>query len=761
MALAPHLAQALALHQAGRLAEAAALYEAALARSPLDPDALHLLGVIRQQQGDFGASIALIGQALDRREDAAFASNLANAYLGLGRFEEAAAACRKAIALNAAFGMAYANLGVALRALGRPAEAMEALRLAIVIEPGRAEAQASLGVVLLELGRRAESIAVLRGLIASQPGYAPAHYNLGNSLAAEETPETLIEALASFDQAIALAPAYGEAHANRASILRRLGRLPEAEAAYRIALAQGAVNALTRYNLGLLLAEAGRSEEALAEQDLAIALAPDFAAAHSHRGNILAALGREAEAMAAHARALTLAPGDAALGHNLGLTLAHLGYHDRALAAQMQAIALRPDYADAYAGLVGCYLEDGRVDEALAAARKAVALDARSSMTQTALGRALLEVDDEAGARTALEAALALRPTYGQAHLNLGVLLSREGRIAEAEAEYRIALDLRPETWEAHFNIGTVRLQAGDYARGWPEFEYRLNAPDRRRSEARYPEPLWTDQDLAGRTILLHAEQGLGDVIQCARFIPDIAARGARIILEAPAALHRLFAPLAGVEALVEPGCSHAPADLRLPLFSLPHRVRATLQSLPGPMPYLQPPQALREAWGERLDALAPRPGPRVGVVWSGNVTAKVNRGRSIPLAAFAPLAKAVGAPLISLQKQYGLDELQALPPGMSVLTLGEAYDAGDMADTAAVIEALDLVVACDTSVAHLAGAVGAPTWLAINTTPDWRWLKDRSDSPWYPSLRVFRQQAAGDWDGVAEAMAAAWTASA
>jgi tetratricopeptide (TPR) repeat protein len=753
----PRLGVAIARHRAGAVDEAAALYQAILADNPKDADALNLLGVIRQQRGEAAASIALISQALAARADPAFASNLANAFLVLGRFEEAVGACRLALSMNAAFGMAHANLGVALRALGRLDEAEQALRAAIAIEPTRPEAQASLGVVLLELGRRDEAITVLRGLIAARPDYPQGHYNLGNAVASADTPEALAEALPYYDRAVALRPNYAEAHANRAGVLRRLGRLDEAETAYATALGLDPRSPLAHYNHGLLLSELGRAAEALEAYDRALALAPNLAVVHSHRGNVLSALERDPEAIAAHDHALALAPNDPNLHHNLGLTLAHQARFAEAAQAHSQALALNPNHAEAHAALAGCLVELGQIQGGLFSARKAIALKPDLGMAHSALGQALLEAGELDAADVALSRAIELRPTLSQGHLNLGVLRFRQGRLAEGEASYEAALALRPDTWEARYNRGVVRLQRGDYAQGWADFEDRLRGPARRRQEANYPQALWTDQDLAGETILVHAEQGLGDVIQCLRFIPQVATLGATVIVEAPEALRRLVEPMPGVARFIGMGQPQPEARYHAPLFSLPHRLGVTLERLPGAMPYLHAPEVLAEAWRERVVEAAPGPGPRVGVVWSGNIHSKVDRGRSIPLADYAPLAAAVGAPLISLQKQYGLDELAALPAGMAVTVLGEAYDAGDLADTAAVIEALDMVVACDTAVAHLAGSLNKPVWLAVNAIADWRWLTRRSDSPWYPSVTVYRQPTPGDWPGVFEAMARDW----
>ncbi len=752
------LADALARHRAGALDEAAGLYAEILNRQPDHADALHLLGVIEQQRGRPKVSADLIARALTLRANPIYSSNLAHALLSLGRYAEAEQACRTALAANPSIGMAHGNLGIALHAQGRLAEAAEALRLAVVIDPARPEPQASLGVVLLELGRRAEAIAVLRALLATQPDSPIAHYNLANAIAADETPSNLTEALGHYDRATTLLPAYADAHANRAAILRRLERYEESEAGFRIALELNPNSALAHYNHGLLLGERDRPAEALAAHDRAIALAPDLAVAHSHRANMLSALGRTEEAMATHSHALSLAPNDALLHHNLGLSFGHEALFEQAAAAQSRSIALKPDYAPAHAALAAALAELDRANQALDAARRAIALDPALGMAHSSLGQALMAKDQLAAAKIALEDAVARRPNLAQSHLNLGVVHLRQGRLAEAEAAYERARTLRPDIWEANYNLGVVHLQQGRYEEAWPGFEHRLRAPGRRRSDARYAQAaLWRGEDLTGKTILLHGEQGLGDILQCARFIPQVVAFAGQVMVEAQAGARRLLERLPGVARFVDMGEPCPPTDFHLPLFSLPQRLGVTLDSLPGPIPYLGVAPDLAQAWRRRIDAAFARPAPRVGVVWSGNVTAKVDRGRSIPLAAFAPLAARLGAPLLCLQKQYGLEQLNALPPGMAVTRLGETYEAGDLADTAAVIQALDLVVACDTSVAHLAGALGAPVWLAINAVGDWRWLTERSDSPWYPSLRIYRQPTVGDWDGVFQAMARDW----
>ena len=334
--------------------------------------------------------------------------------------------------------------------------------------------------------------------------------------------------------------------------------------------------------------------------------------------------------------------------------------------------------------------------------------------------------------------------------------LFRTGRTDEADAAYARAIALDPNLADAHWNQALIKLQRGDYASGFDQYEWRLKRPGRLRDEAQFAQPLWDGSDLGGHAILIHAEQGFGDAIQCVRFLPQVAARGGRVVLQARSPLRRLLEHAPGVAVFVTDGTEAAPpVSCRAPLFSLPRLFARSLDALRGRHPYLSADPALAQAWRARLAAVAPPDaGLRVGVVWSGNVTSEVEQGRSIPLTAFAPLAATPGVRLVSLQKGDGLDQLAAAP--VPVADLGEAYQAGDFADTAAVLANLDLLVACDTAAVHLAGALGVQTLLAVSAVPDWRWLEGRSDSPWYPSVRVFRQTELGEWSDVFSTMARA-----
>ncbi len=743
----------MAHHRAGRLAEAGALYGQVLQAEPDNCDALHLRGVTALQAGDYASAVTLIERAIGFRADPAYHANLGHALNCLGRYEAAAAACRTAAALDPNSALAQCNLGNALRGLGRLDDAAGAYRAALDIAPEFADAHSNLGVVLVEQAKPAEAVEALRAALALRPSYPEALYNLGNALA--ELDGRWEEAVEAYRQATALNPLYVEAHANLGTALKRLGRPEEAAAAYSEAARLRPGWATPRYNLGLVLEELKRTEEALAAHQAAVACDPDHGLAWSHLANALLVLERTEESAAAHERAVTLLPDSWEVRHNLGAALFDRRRFEEALAAHEQALKLKPDFAEAQAGRANALRELNRLEEAVEAAQAAIALKPDYAIAWCALGNIRVEQGLLEEGEAAYGEAASRDPTLADGRCNLGVARFRQGRLDEAEADYRAALEMKPDWPEAHWNLGLLLLQRGDYARGWEEYDWRLKTPSRRASEGRFTTPLWRGEDIAGKRLLLYSEQGLGDMIQCARFIAPAAARAGEVILMAPGALKPLLGRAMGVTRFVAE-TSIPEHDVRLSLFSLPRVLGATPESLPATAPYLTASPRLSERWAKRLETAAPGPGLRVGIVWSGNVTAKVDRGRSIPLACFAPLARVPGVTLISLQKEFGLDQLTTLPEGMTVATLGADYDAGTFADTAAVIANLDLLVACDTSVAHLAGALGRPAWMAINAVGDWRWMTGREDTPWYPSMRLFRQPRRGDWDAVFEWMAGA-----
>ena len=413
-------------------------------------------------------------------------------------------------------------------------------------------------------------------------------------------------------------------------------------------------------------------------------------------------------------------PGYAVAHANLGCALFSLGRFEEAEARHEAALRLEPDYPDALSNLGNALLAQGRFEEAVAAFR----------------------------------AALRLRPDYAEAHANLGAALRDTGDIPEALLHCEAAIELQPGRPDARFNRALALLTAGRYAEGWAEHEHRLALPHYPRRDLGCPQ--WQGEPLAGRRILLHAEQGLGDTLQFVRYAPLVAARGGRVILEVQKPLVGLLARMEGVAEVVACGEELPGFDLHCPLMSLPHAFGTTIETIPACAPYLAPDPDLVARWAALLPSSM---GKRVGLVWAGSPRANeprnhyADRRRSLHLRSLAPLAAIPGVEFVSLQLGPRAAEAQSPPAGMAVLDLTAGI--ADFDDTAALVAGLDLVIAVDTSVAHLAGALGKPVWLLSRFDACWRWLAGREDSPWYPGLRLFRQERPGEWGPVIARVAA------
>jgi len=762
------LASGLDHHRRNALAEAQTLYAQALAIEPDNADALHLMGVLRQQYGDFVGAVDLIQRSLATKPAAHVYANLCNALNQLGRWAEAEAAGRSAVWMDPTAPAARCNLGVAQRGLKKLPEAAATFRGVLALNPSYAGALSNLGVVLTELGELEEAERVLRQALAIEPG-GQALFNLANVLLRQMR---WTEAYDTFIQARTLAPAMHDIHANLGAACKALGRLDEAIDSYLRAVELSPRDSVSLHNYGMILGDAKRHEEAVAVLRAAAGLAPEKAAIYVDLGAALYHVAKARQnadspalfdqAIEALETAVALDITMAAARYNLGLALLDRGRIEEAATRFREAMTLQADYAEAHCNLGHCLAELGQFEEAAEECRRALALKPELVEAQSTLGNIAVGRHDLEAAEVAYRAAVAQRPTMGGAWCNLGVALFRQGRSEEALEACDKALVFSPDLADAHWNRALVLLQRGDYAEGWAEHAWRLRRARRIREDAGFTQPLWDGAPLNGGLVMLHTEQGFGDAIQCARFIPPAARRAGRAILQAQRPLTRLFANLPGLAAVLPDDAPLMPTvDCRLPLFSLPHLFAPTLDSLKDPtqahpVPYLKIPPDLIQTWAERLgQATAGDSAVRIGIVWSGNVGSEAELGRSIPLQAFAPL-DLPGVRLISLQKGDGLSELaDARATGMSVTELGPTFDACDFADTGAIIENLDLVICCDTAVAHLAGALGRPIWLAVNAVADWRWLLHRTDSPWYPSLTIYRQPSRGDWAGLFAKMAA------
>jgi len=663
-----------------------------------------------------------------------------------------------------------------LHTQGRFAEAERAYAELLKREPKNFQAMHLMGVLALQQGQTQRAIVLMRDALALEPRQPLAQRDLGNAFQQLNRSD---EALSCYDKALALKPDMAEVHNNRAITLQALGRAKEALESYSHAIALKPDYAQAYNNRGTILSDRMHKADAIADFDKAIALKPDYIKALNNRGAALADLGRWDEALKDHDRAIALAPGEAASHMQRAGVLMRMGRAGDALASYDRAIALDPALAEAHDGRGTALSVLRRPEEALASSERALALNPHSANFHNNRGSALAALDRPAEALAAHEKALsldpklttalsnraaalarldrveealesvgraiALQPDLAQAHINRGNFLGDLKRYDEALDSFERAIALKPHSADAQFGKATTLLLTGRFDAGWPPYEWRK----KRVGEAFNPQgrPAWTGaEEIAGRTVFVEAEQGFGDTIQFSRYVPLVADRGARVILTAREGQMRL---LGGLDLRIEIVPATSPPsefDYHVALVSLPMAFGTRLDNIPARTPYLRAdPDDVRK-WREKIGA----DGFKIGVSWQGSA---YSAGRSFPLASLAGVAQHPGIRLICLQKGAGSDQLDALPAGMNVETLGPDYVSGDFATTAAVMEALDLVISCDTAIAHLAGALARPVWVALRDAADWRWLQDRDDSPWYPGMRLFRQSSHGDWAGVFGAM--------
>src|SRR5580704_5324713 len=509
-------------------------------------------------------------------------------------------------------------------------------------------------------------------------------------------------------------------------------------------------------NLGIALLHLKRPAEALASYDAAIALKPDFAEAHYNRGIALRDLQRLGEALTSYDTAIALKPDNAEAHYNRGNALRDLKRPEDALASYDKAIALRPDHADAYNNRGAALLDLKRFEEALASCDKAVGLEPGHADAHNNRGNALRELQRPEEALASHDTAIALKPDFAQAHYNRGIALTALQRSEDALASYDKAIALKPDYAEAHWNQSLGFLLVGRFEQGWRQFEWRkkLKAPLGLRL---FTQPVWLGaEDIAGKTLFIYWEQGLGDTIQFCRYAKLAQARGAKVVLSVQQPLVTLLKELSPTIRIIGPDEVPADFDYHSPLLSLPLALGTTVSNIPAAIPYLKSNGEKSLVWKERLGE---KNKPRVGLVWSGGFRPNqteawnFNSRRDIPLAKLADL-KNPNIAFYSLQKgEPAESELAALMrdhwDGPDIIDFTSRLH--DFSDTAALMENLDLIISVDTSTAHLAGALGKPVWILNRFDTCWRWLLQRADSPWYPTVKLYRQEKFGRWDDVVE----------
>ena len=527
-------------------------------------------------------------------------------------------------------------------------------------------------------------------------------------------------------------------------ITARTRRTQEAIQLLQRAAGSDPKDAAVQSHLGNVLRGLNRPAEALQCYERALTLKPDYAEAHYNRGNALCDLKRPTDALESYERALSLMPDIAEAYNNRGVALNALDRPTEALTSYERALALKPDYAEAHNNRGIALFELRRYADALESHDRALRLRSNYAEGYFNRGMALNALHRPAEALQSYERALALEPGSAEAYNNRGMALFDLMRYAEAIESYERALALKADFVSAHWNLALCRLLLGDFALGWQEYEWRLKVGQQADPGRRFVQPRWLGaQPLDGKAILLQCEQGLGDTLQFCRYAKNVAALGARVLLEVQPPLVQLLADLDGVTQVLEEGSPLPAFDYHCPLMSLPLTFETDLRNIPSHVPYVRSDAVRIAAWQQRLGV---RTKPRVGLVWSGGVAHRNDHNRSIALAELLPIVSD-WADWLSLQKSLSESDAELLASCPHVRHAGDAL--GDFADTAALVELMDVVVTVDTSVAHLAGAMGKPVWILLPCNPDWRWLLDRADSPWYPTARLFRQPAVGDWTAV------------
>jgi Flp pilus assembly protein TadD len=491
----------------------------------------------------------------------------------------------------------------------------------------------------------------------------------------------------------------------------RSGNYDAAVQYLRNALQHDPANAAAYCNLGYILQDRGRLDDAVKYYRTAVQLNPELFEAHINLGNALREMGQFDEAISYYQKALELDPGAPGAYINLGVTFQKAGRPAEAAVYCRRAAEIDPGDANVYYNLGIALQDEGQLDEAVRCYKKA----------------SQLSPDD---------------PVILN---NLAFALQENRKPYEAIPYYRKALRLDAAYVTAHWNLSLALLLTSSFDEGWREYEWRWGTEYLISSRRDFRQPLWDGSDIKGRTILLHAEQGFGDTIQFIRYAPLVAERGANIIFECSEVLAPLLRSVTGIEYVVVRGEEPPRFDVHCPLLSLPLAFGTRLETIPAKVPYIVTDEILIGKWRDKIKYNDSR--IKIGVAWAGNPGFRQNRYRNISLERLLPLAKLTDVTLYSLQKGVEARDVRNLPEGFRVLDFTEEIQ--NFADTAALIANLDLIISVDTSVAHLAGALGKPVWTLLPFSPEWRWLLDREDSPWYPTMRLFRQPCAGDWQSV------------
>lgn len=654
-----------------------------------------------------------------------------------GRLNEAARVYEQILKIDDSHADSLHLLGLIAHQAGKSDLAVRLIGRAISVRGGEASYYSNLGTIVQARGQMDEAAACYRRALELNPQLAEVHLNLG---LVEQLRGHLAEAEAGFRHAAALKPELAEAWSNLGNLLQQRGE--EAEEYFRKALELKPEFAEAHYNLGNLMEKRGALDEAAGHFEEAVRLKPQLAEAWANLGNLRLEQKRFEDAERCQRKAIDLRPEWADAHYNLGNVLAMAHCDEAAVGEFQQALRLNPGLMKAHNNLGNVLRTLERYEESVAEYSKIPRGDIEFGGAYNNMGLALLGMGRHQEAIEAIKQTLELAPGMAEAYCNLGAVYHAMNRLEAAELCYRQAEKIEPELPKNRMNLGLIQLARGQFKTGWREYEWRWQgAPLEPRP---FVQPQWRGTPLNGARILLHAEQGHGDTLQFMRYVPLVQQAGGRVVMEVQSRCVRLARELPGVEAVVAYGEPLPEFDCHSPLLSLPMLLRTTLETIPAKVPYLRVPEASRR----KMDAVPwPEGRLKVGLNWAGNPSFKNDRYRyrSLNFADFEPFLDLANAQFYSLQMGEPAKELR-MEAGQIIDLADLSYD---MADTAAQVERMDLILSADTSVAHLAGALAKPVWIPLPYTPDWRWLQGRIDSPWYPTMRLFQQQKPGEWGPV------------
>lgn len=755
--MAETLQAAVRHHQSGQLDQAETLYREIVRIDPRHADALHLLGVAAHQRVQNESAVEFIRRAIAiNGSTALYHSNLGACYRALGCLAEACESFQEAIRIAPRFAGAHYNLGMALEAGGQFEDAVAAYRAAIELEPDFLDAWNNLGNALLALGRFDEAIDSYRSILELVPDAADIHYNLAGAF---EQQGDLQRAETSYRDALRFNPSMAEAHNNLGAILKRLDRFDEAIACFEKALSlrPGYADAeLNRANA--LLSQQGSSSDggvtfAVAQPNIT------EAAALIARGQEYERRGRFDDAAENFRKAIRVDSNCTAAYFGLGFALLSDGKHEEARAAYESGLSIDSRNAAAWNNLGSIHLSLQSQTDAIRCFRKAMEIDPQDAKACYNLGNALKDRWELDEAVRCYRCALEIDPQMAEAHINLGVTLQHLGLLDDAVKSHNRALLLRPNDAETRFHRSQTRLMRGDFGNAWDEYEARW---EYEASSRAFPQPVWDGNSLAERSLLIYAEQGLGDEIMFASCLPDVVGRARHCCIECDPRLVELFTrsfPLATVVA--RPENKSLPVDpaaldceLQIAMGSLPRILRRTETTFPRLRRYLAADPSQLRLWKSRLQELGA--GVKVGISWRGGYKPAIRQRRSIDLELWRPILQTPGVQFINLQYGECGEELEQIlrSTGVRVHDWLDANPVKDPDNFAAQIAALDLVISVDNSTVHFAGAMGTACWTMLHFAPNWRWMLGREDTPWYAAVRLFRQPKLGDWPSVIERVA-------